>query len=85
MPDPRLKEIARHIKAVLEEAIIVGGSTLRDYAQTDGSMGGFQERFAVYGRAGEPCERCGTPLERIVVGQRGTVFCRRCQRAPRGA
>ena len=73
------------VREVLEEGIEAQGASIRDFRTPDGGYGSAQERFAVYGRAGEPCERCGTPLERIVVGQRGTVFCRRCQRPPRGA
>jgi formamidopyrimidine-DNA glycosylase len=71
------------IRDVLELAIERQGSTLRDYALPDGEAGGMQEEFRVYGRLGEPCDRCGTPIERIVVGGRGTWYCPRCQRAPR--
>jgi len=78
--DPRLEDLARHIKAVLEEAIIAGGSTLRDYAQTDGTNGGFQERFAVYDREGEACPRCAKPIRRIVQAGRSTFYCPSCQK-----
>ena len=56
--DPRLEDLARHIRRCSSEAIAAGGSTLRDYAQPDGSNGAFQQRFAVYDREGEPCPRC---------------------------
>jgi len=78
--DPRLEDLARHIKMVLEEAIIAGGSTLRDFAQTDGSNGGFQERFSVYDREGEACPRCTKPIRRIVQAGRSTFYCSSCQK-----
>ena len=68
---------------MLELGIERQGSTLRDYALPDGEAGGMQDEFRVYGRLGEPCERCGTPIERIVVGGRGTWYCPGCQTAPR--
>ena len=55
------------------------GATLRDYAQPDGSRGGMQHEFKVYGRGGEPCDRCGTPIEKTRAGGRGTWFCPSCQ------
>ena len=55
------------------------GSTLRDYALPDGAYGSMQHEFRAYGRSGEPCDRCGTPLVRIVVGGRTTTFCPHCQ------
>ena len=55
-----------------------GGATLYDQAYAGGAM---QHEFRVYGRAGEPCERCGTPIAKIVVGGRGTSFCPTCQRS----
>lgn len=67
------------IREVLHEAVEAGGSTLRDYAQHDGEIGAFQGRHAVYGRAGQPCPRCATPIQKIVLGQRGTHFCPECQ------
>jgi len=70
------------IKEVLHEAIEAGGSTLRDYHATDGSLGYFQHSFAVYGRAGLDCTRseCGGTIDRIVQGGRSTFFCPQCQR-----
>jgi formamidopyrimidine-DNA glycosylase len=76
----QLGRLAAAIKAVLEEAIGAGGSSLRDYVQADGELGFFQDRFAVYGRDGQPCPRCGRLIVRIVLGQRATYFCQRCQR-----
>jgi formamidopyrimidine-DNA glycosylase len=74
-----VKALHRAIRAALERGIKRQGSTLRDYSLPDGSYGGMQNEFKVYGRAGEPCDRCGTPIERIVVGGRGTWFCPTCQ------
>ncbi len=75
--------LAESIRRVLREAVRAGGSTVRDYAGSDGSPGRQQERHLVYGRGGQPCVRCGTPLVTLVVAQRTTVACERCQRLPR--
>ena len=69
----------RAVRASLRRGVELQGSTLRDYATPDGSSGGMQREFHVYGRLGEPCDRCGHPIERIVVGGRGTWLCPRCQ------
>ena len=63
--------------AVLREAIEAGGSSLRDYVQSNGELGNFQRSFRVYDRAGEPCLGCGGPVERIVQGARATFWCAR--------
>ena len=68
------------IRAVLTEAIEAGGSSLRDYRQTDGELGYFQHRFQVYDRKGEPCARCDTPIERLVQSGRSSFYCPNCQR-----
>ncbi len=65
---------------VLREAIDAGGSSISDYVDGEGRSGRFQHLHRVYGREGQPCPACGTPVRRIVVGQRGTHFCPRCQR-----
>jgi len=70
----------RAVRASLRRGVELQGSTLRDYVTPDGDGGGMQNEFHVYGRLGEPCDRCGRPIERIVVGGRGTWFCPRCQR-----
>ena len=72
--------LAGHIKAVLSEAIEAGGSSLRDFSNTDGKLGYFQHRFDVYGQEGKPCRMCAAPIKRIVQGGRSTFFCRACQR-----
>ena len=73
----------RGIRRALERGIERQGSTLRDYRLPDGESGGMQHEFKVYGRDGEPCERCGTPIEKIRVAGRGTWYCPSCQRPPR--
>jgi formamidopyrimidine-DNA glycosylase len=73
------KRLCAAIKAVLAEAIEAGGSSIRDYRHADGSGGAFQEKFDVYGRAGEPCHACGTIVERLVQQGRSTFFCPSCQ------
>jgi formamidopyrimidine-DNA glycosylase len=70
----------RALRAVLRKGIERQGSTLRDYVTPDGDGGAMQHEFHVYGRVGEPCDRCGRPIERIVVAGRGTWFCPHCQR-----
>jgi formamidopyrimidine-DNA glycosylase len=77
----RLERLVPAIRAVLEQAIGDGGSTLRDYARPDGQLGYFATRFAVYGREGKPCYReDGGAVRRIVQGGRSTWFCPRCQK-----
>jgi formamidopyrimidine-DNA glycosylase len=72
--------LARAIRAVLQLAIRVGGTTLRDYVGADGSPGYFRQRLYVYERAGEPCRRCRTPVRGVTQGQRSTYYCPSCQR-----
>lgn len=68
------------IKQVLHDAIEQGGTTLRDFVSGQGQPGYFAQKLHVYGRAGQPCLRCATPLEHTVIGQRASVFCPQCQR-----
>jgi formamidopyrimidine-DNA glycosylase len=75
----------RGIKRALSAGIEQQGATLRDYRRPDGSAGRMQDEFNVYGRDGEPCRRCGTPIERTRVAGRGTWFCPSCQRLPVGS
>jgi formamidopyrimidine-DNA glycosylase len=74
----RLGRLADAIPHVLAEAIAAGGSTLRDFASPDGTLGYFSSRFAVYDREGAPCA-CGGTVRRIVQGGRSTFYCPRCQ------
>lgn len=76
----RAERLQRALRQVLGEAIDAGGSTLRDFRNAHGEVGQYQGRARVYGRAGEPCARCGAPIRRIVQGQRATYFCPGCQR-----
>ncbi|HED64258.1 MAG TPA: bifunctional DNA-formamidopyrimidine glycosylase/DNA-(apurinic or apyrimidinic site) lyase [Planctomycetes bacterium] len=77
-------ELADAVRATLEEAIEREGSSFDTFYRTpEGNPGRFQDQFQVYGRAGRPCRRCGSTLSRIVVAQRGTHLCPRCQRVPR--
>lgn len=68
------------IRAVLNESIARGGTTLRDYLDANGAVGDNQRYLSVYGREGEPCRRCGTPIRGFVQGGRSTFYCPRCQR-----
>jgi formamidopyrimidine-DNA glycosylase len=77
-PVPLAKLVAS-IKKVLRAAIRAGGSSLRDYVGSDGACGDFQFRHRVYGRAGEPCLACGTPVVTLRQGNRATYYCPRCQ------
>jgi len=75
-----LARLTKAIRAALRAGIARQGASLRDYSQPDGRRGRAQERFRVYGRAGEPCSRCGTPIDKIRAGGRGTWYCPNCQR-----
>ncbi len=68
------------IRAVLDEAIAAGGSSLRDYRQADGELGYFQHSFRVYGREGEPCPRGDGTVARVVQSGRSSFWCPACQR-----
>ena len=77
---PRLENLVAAIRAVLTDAIAAGGTTLRDFLNSDGNPGYFSQSLNVYGRDGEPCRVCGTAIRHAVVGQRATYWCARCQR-----
>ena len=74
-----LRRLHRAIRRALELGIARRGSTLTDYRLPDGSAGSMQHEFRVYGRGGEPCERCGAEIAKTRAGGRGTWFCSRCQ------
>jgi formamidopyrimidine-DNA glycosylase len=74
-----LRRVHRGVRDALRAGIARQGATLRDYATPDGERGGMQEEFKVYGREGEPCVRCGTPIEKIRAAGRGTWYCPGCQ------
>ncbi len=76
----RAERLALAIKDVLRRAIAAGGSSLRDYVQSDGELGYFQHEWAVYGREDAPCPGCGGAVRRLVQSGRSTFYCPRCQR-----
>jgi len=80
-----LRRLHRAIRAALEHGIARQGSTLRDYALPDGASGSMQDEFKVYGRGGEPCHRCGSPIAKTRVAGRGTWYCPTCQAASSSA
>ena len=77
-PD-EVKALHRGIRQALQAGLRRQGSTLRDYRLPDGGTGNAQHEFKVYGRGGEPCDRCGTPIDKIRVAGRGTWYCPSCQ------
>ncbi|EJF79701.1 bifunctional DNA-formamidopyrimidine glycosylase/DNA-(apurinic or apyrimidinic site) lyase [Bartonella doshiae] len=72
--------LAQNIRNVIAEAILSGGSSLRDYMHVDGSLGYFQHIFSVYGREGKECMQCGTPIVRILQSGRSSFYCAQCQK-----
>ena len=75
----RYARLVDAVREVLEAAITAGGTTLRDFADTDGNPGYFARKLRVYGREDEPCENCGAPVRSRVIAQRSTFYCPRCQ------
>ena len=78
-PNVRAAALAEAIKAVLQDAIAAGGSSLRDHRRTDGALGDFQHNFQVYDREGESCRNCEGKIKRIVQNGRSTFYCPSCQ------
>lgn len=76
----RCERLAAALRETLERAIAAGGSSLRDFVDSTGQAGYFQQQYAVYGRANAPCVTCGTPISVLRQGQRASFFCPRCQR-----
>ena len=77
---PRAVRLHGAVREVLARAVERGGSTLRDFSNIDGQSGHFQLEATVYGRTGEPCRVCSTPIKQIRQGQRSTFFCPQCQK-----
>ncbi|MHA3893348.1 bifunctional DNA-formamidopyrimidine glycosylase/DNA-(apurinic or apyrimidinic site) lyase [Acinetobacter sp. GXMZU3951] len=75
----QIQQLVVEIKRILQQAIQLGGSTLRDYSNAMGENGYFQQTLLAYGRAGEMCVNCETTLENLKLGQRASVFCPQCQ------
>ena len=76
----KARELHAAIREVLQGAIDAGGTSIRDYRDSRGAPGGYQHQIRIYGRGGKPCHTCGTPVRRVIVTQRSTHFCPRCQR-----
>jgi formamidopyrimidine-DNA glycosylase len=76
----RLARLVAEVRTTLADAIAKGGSTLRDYVDSRGEPGYFQLDYFVYGREGEPCKVCGTPIRTVRLSGRATSYCPRCQR-----
>jgi formamidopyrimidine-DNA glycosylase len=77
---PRLAKLVAAIREVLADSIAQGGTTLRDFLNSDGEPGYFRQRLFVYDRKNEPCRVCGTPIRHAVMGQRSTYWCPKCQK-----
>jgi formamidopyrimidine-DNA glycosylase len=77
---PRCAKLVQTIRDTLSASIAQGGSTLRDFTDSNGKPGYFQQSYFVYGRTGEPCRVCGTSIKQIVQGQRSTFYCPQCQK-----
>jgi len=84
LDEEEIARVTKGIREALRTGIARQGASLRDYATPDGRRGRMQERFRVYGREGEPCTRCGTPIDKIRAGGRGTWYCPSCQRLEPG-
>lgn len=80
LSEMEVKVLHKEIVDTLSEAVDKGGSTVRSYVNTQGQIGMFQLDHFVYARKGEPCKRCNTEIEKLVVGGRGTHICPNCQR-----
>jgi formamidopyrimidine-DNA glycosylase len=76
----QLAKLLASVKEVLREAIALGGSSISDYVDADGEEGFFQLQHRVYGREGEPCLICKTPIKRIVIAGRSSHYCPKCQK-----
>ena len=76
----RLAKLVECCKQVLSAAIKQGGTTLRDFVDSEGKPGYFKQQLQVYGRTGQGCVNCDHPLTESRLGQRSTVYCKRCQR-----
>jgi formamidopyrimidine-DNA glycosylase len=77
---PRMERLVQEIRAVLQDAISQGGTTLRDYRGGDGKPGYFKQKLLVYERGGQTCNQCGDLIKQTVQGQRATYYCSSCQR-----
>ncbi len=76
----RVEKLYAAIRGILAHSIELGGSSISDYVDADGKKGWFQVEHRVYGREGEPCAQCHTPIKKTLVAQRGTHYCPKCQK-----
>ena len=74
------EKLVEAVRAVLNDAIAAGGTTFRDFRDSNGEPGYFVQKLFVYDRAGQPCRKCRTPIKRLVIGQRSSYYCPRCQK-----
>jgi formamidopyrimidine-DNA glycosylase len=74
----------RKLQEILKKAIVLRGSSISDFLDADGMPGEYQQHHRVYGREGQPCFRCKTPIRRVIVAGRSSYYCPDCQRMPRG-
>ncbi len=81
----QLRKLHAAVQEVLREAIALGGSSISDYVDADGEEGFFQLQHRVYGREGEPCLVCRTPIKRVVIAGRSSHYCPRCQNVAAGS
>jgi formamidopyrimidine-DNA glycosylase len=80
---PQIEALRDAVVESLNAGLDAKGASIDDYRHVDGARGSFQDRFVAYSRAGEPCFRCGTPIEKLRAAGRGTYVCPNCQRRPR--
>ena len=76
----QLARLHKGLQQVLKEAIRLGGSSISDYVNSNGEEGFFQLKHRVYGREGQPCRKCGTPIKRVVIAGRSSHYCPKCQK-----
>ena len=81
----QLRILYRALQTILQNAIVMRGSTISDFVDAKGQPGEYQQHHRVYGREGKPCFRCKTPIRRIIVVGRSSHLCPKCQPAPRKA
>jgi formamidopyrimidine-DNA glycosylase len=81
---PQVQKLFAALQQVLHKAILLRGSSISDFRDSDGMPGEYQQHHRVYGREGKPCFRCGTAIRRIIVAGRSSHYCPNCQRTPRG-
>lgn len=82
LTDQEYPNLVTSVRAVLQSAIEAGGSSLRDFVNSQGNPGYFQQSYFVYGRAGKPCHTCGNTIQHCRIGQRATFWCETCQNSP---